>query len=191
MMTAVIPLQASRRQRGASLLEVLIAILIMSFGLLAMAGLTASSQQYSKMAQFQTIGSQLAIDYAERMRGNAAAFQQSLYDRTSAYSVATVAVPPCALPAQCTLAEMAARDQAEWIGELRARLPGGDGFVQRDAVNPLAADIWVMWADPSLVVGAGASDNLATTGSTDCPAAAVAAVPAGSLPRCMYYRVSI
>ncbi len=180
-------------QQGASLLEVLIAILIMSFGLMALAGLAASSQQYSKMSQFQTVGSQLAIDFAERMRANVAGFEQGFYDKTDVYvnSSELVPMPACALPTQCTAQEMAARDQADWLNDLRVRLPGGDAFVQRDVFNPLAADVWVMWLDPTLVTGPAAGDNLSTGSAADCPAAAIGSVPAGGMPRCLYYRVSI
>lgn len=178
-------------QQGSSLLEVLVAILIMSFGLLALGGLTASSLRYSKMTQFQMIGAQLAADYSDRMRSNMTGFESGAYDRTAAYSstLANVTVPTCADAAKCTAAELSAIDQAEWTNALRQRLPGGAAYVVRNAVNTLAADVWVMWSEPNLVFGA---TTLSVANSGDCPNAAVSGLSAGtSLPRCMYFRVSL
>lgn len=187
-------MKSRRSQNGSSMLEVLVAIMIMSFGMLGLAGMTASSLQYAKMAQFQTVGTQLASAYGDNIRANVNGFNNGNYDMTTAYTGATtgVTVPVCALPAKCTPAELAAIDRADWINQLRRRLPGGGAYVTRDtANNALAADVWVMWADPSLGMGAG-DLSVATTGGNQCPAAAVAAVPASvAAPRCMYFRISL
>ncbi|MES2412330.1 MAG: type IV pilus modification protein PilV [Pseudomonadota bacterium] len=185
-----------RRTRGASLLEVLIAIVIMSFGLLAMGGLTAASIQYGKMAQFQTIGVQLANDLADRMRANADGFNNvtglctsDCYNRTSAYSSTTAAitVPTCA-GTNCTYKEQADIDLAEWRNTLRTSLPGGDAYVVRDTVNKPAVDIWIMWIDPSL--RAGTDTSLITSGSASCPTGAVA-TGSTTVPHCLYFRAGI
>ena len=174
------------RQDGSSLLEVLIAILIMSFGLLALGGLAAAAQQYVKMAQFQSVGMALASDLGERMRGNIAGFQSDGYVRTSAYSTEAVTVPTCATTEACTVAEMAAIDMAQWIGELRGRLPGGDAFVKRDTVNTLATDIWILWIDPK------AGELSVADPSAECPAAVTDDLATDApKPRCMYYRISL
>ena len=178
-----------RREAGASLLEVLVAILIMSFGLLALGGVAAVAQQYVKMAQYQSIGMALASDLGERMRGNVQAFQKGSYTRTAAYSTATLEAPPCAITAACTADEIAAINRAQWIGELQRRLPGGDAYVQRDTVNPLATDVWLLWIDPDAEFRK-TGRRVGATG--DCPATAVADIKASDpMPRCMYYRISI
>jgi type IV pilus assembly protein PilV len=171
-----------KRQKGSSLLEVLIAVLIMSFGLLALGGLAAAAQQYVKMAQFQSVGMALASDLGERMRGNVAGFQSDGYVRASAYSTATVTAPFCAIDTACTVAEMAAKDMAEWVKDLQQRLPGGDAYVRRDTKNTLATDIWILWIDPS-------TSELSVAANTDCPATAVKGL--APTPRCMYYRISL
>lgn len=177
------------RETGASLLEVMVAILIMSFGLLALGGLAAATQQYVKMAQFQSVGTALASDLGERMRGNVQAFEKSSYNRIAAYSTEAVAVPPCDIKTACTADEIAAINMAQWIGELQLRLPGGDAYVQRDAVNPLATDVWILWIDPDAEFGKVGRGVGATS---DCPAKAVAGITVGApMPRCMYYRISI
>lgn len=180
-------------QRGSSLLEVLVAILIMSFGLLGLAGMTASSLQYSKMAQYQTVGTQLASAYGESMRANVAGFSEGHYELTAAYTGATfnVAVPTCTNAARCSAAELAAIDRAQWTNDLRRRLPGGGAYVSRDTVNnALAADVWVMWADPGLSFGA--SNLSVAEGGNQCPEVALAGLASTvAVPRCMFFRISL
>lgn len=179
------------RQTGASLLEVLIAILIMSFGLLALAGLAASSQQYVKLSQFQSIASQLATDYGERMRSNVDGFTSNAYNKTSAYLVDSI-VPAGCTAAACDATEIAAADQADWLARLRFGLPNGDAYVLRDTTNPLAADIWILWSEPSLANDAASSLQAQTFSSSDCPAAAIASLANGQpVPRCAYFRISL
>lgn len=178
-----------RSQRGASLLEVLITILIMSFGLLGIAGLTVSSLQGAKLAQFQSTALQLANDYSERIRGNITGARNGAYDMTAAYTGATanVWVPQCATLSACTAAELASIDQAEWTNELRRRLPGGGAYVTRDG---LAVDIWIILLEPGLQFDGDSTLSVAFTGGSQCPAAALAGYD-GEFPVCMYYRVSI
>lgn len=194
--SAVVQVVAQRFQKGSSLLEVLITMLIMSFGLLALGGLTAASLQYSKITQYQAIGSQLAVEYGDRMRGNVAGFQANNYNQTTAYTGASsvVTVPACATATKCTPAEVAAIDIAEWTNGLRRRLPGGGAYVVRDATNTLSTDIWVMWVEPNLDFNTSADSlSVSATGGDQCPAnAGVAALPATTpAPRCMHFRMSL
>jgi type IV pilus assembly protein PilV len=173
------------RHRGSSLLEVMIAVLILSFGLLGLGGLAAAAQRYAKMAQFQSVGTLMAADLGERMRGNIDGFRQGSYVRANAYSTEAVELPSCTNSTACTVAEMAALDMAEWVGELQKRLPGGDAHVKLDAANALATDIWILWMDPQ-------ASDLSVAASTDCPAAALAGLADDApRPRCMYYRISL
>ncbi|SFU66940.1 type IV pilus assembly protein PilV [Polaromonas sp. YR568] len=183
----------SNFQKGSSLLEVLIAMLVMSFALLALSGATAAALLNSKLSQFQTIGSQLAQEYGERARGNVAGFRAGNYNQVTAYSGASgaVAVPPCAMPTNCTAAELAAIDVAEWTNALRRRLPGDGAYVTGDATNKLATDIWVIWNEPDLSFNAS-SLSVSASGGDRCPAPALAGLPAAAArPRCMYFRVSL
>jgi type IV pilus assembly protein PilV len=175
----------ARRTRGSSLLEVLIAVLILSFGLLGLGGLAAAAQQYVKMAQFQSIGTLMAADLGERMRGNIEGFQRDGYVRTQAYSTTPVSIPTCKVAVACEPGELAAIDLAQWVDELQKRLPGGDAYVQRGTANKLAADIWIVWIDPEL------ASPLKVAESSDCPAGIREGSIAGPPPRCMYYRISL
>ena len=61
-----------QRQRGFTLLEVLIALLILSIGLLGLAALQTTSLRSNQMASMRTSATQLAYDISDRMRANPA-----------------------------------------------------------------------------------------------------------------------
>lgn len=168
-------------QTGASLLEVLIAILIMSFGITGVALLMAATIQYNKTSQYQMVGLQIATQLAESMRANTDGFMADAYSNSEAYSShrAAVAVPVCAVWAKCTSSEIANIDKAHVANTLRMSLPGGDFNVLR---NGKRADIWIMWMEPS----SAASMAL---GTSPCRASAVAA--SGDQPRCLYLRAAL
>jgi type IV pilus assembly protein PilV len=186
-------MKQKKPQQGASLIEVLVSILIVCLGLLGMASMVAASVQYVKLAQFQTIGTQLAEAYAENLRANTSGFHAGNYDRSVVYDGAskTLKIPTCVKNLLCTPSEIANIDQAVWLNDLRRRLPAGGAYVLRGNNNALAADIWVMWADPSLVFSNG-DLSVFGTGGDQCPAAAIADLPnAVIVPHCLYFRVSI
>jgi len=59
-----------QRQQGFTLLEVLIALLILSIGLLGLAALQTTSLRSNQMASMRTTATQLAYDISDRMRAN-------------------------------------------------------------------------------------------------------------------------
>ena len=170
-----------RRQRGAGLLEVLVAILLLSFGMLAMAGLHAMSFKYGKMSQFRGVATQLAYDLSDRMRANSGGAAQYVFMDPYNATPPAVAVPACADATRCTPAEIAAIDLAEMRNTLRLALPGGGLFVTRDVgvADVVALTVWVLWMDPE-TADAGA------LGGVPCPDGVVAANPA---PQCLPLRV--
>ena len=66
--------------QGFTLLEVLIAIVVLSFGLLGMAGLQANGVKNTHSANLRTLAVHQAYDMADRMRANVNGMKQSLYD---------------------------------------------------------------------------------------------------------------
>lgn len=179
-----------RKQRGSSLLEVLISILVMAVGMLGMAGLTAASNSYNKLAQIRSTSLMLVSDYADRARANMPGFNAGSYAKTSAYEnsreiIATSGCTDASNPGtSCTPVIMAALDQAQWRNLLRRRLPGGDAYVITGA-NPTTGqsnmDIWVMWTELDQASG------FEVAGNTKCPTAATT----DPAVKCMYFRIAI
>jgi type IV pilus assembly protein PilV len=178
--------------RGASLLEVLVAILILSFGMLAMAGLHSVAFKYGKMSQFRGVATQLAADLADRMRANPEGAVNGNYVFMDVYdeSPDEVDLPACGEEIACAdAAAMAARDLAEMRRVIQTALPGGWLHVTQDAGAPPPPlyTVWIMWQDPDAL--GGAADGGTASFAGQCPAAAVGG--ANPVPQCMPMRVAL
>lgn len=176
-----------RRQRGATMIEVLVSFLIVSFGLLAMVAMQNAAMQFNKTSEYRSVATLLANDLGDRMKANAVSALAGDYDRTGAYSPAS-SIPTrtdCADPANCSVQELAARDEGEWLRTLYYGLPSSDAYVVANTANR-AIDIWIAWRDPS-----NASDPTATDGNKkECPTGFVAATVTPK-PRCAYFRIAL
>ncbi len=65
-------LSLSKKQRGMTLLEILVAVLVLTVGLLGVAGLQTSNMRNSQSAHQRTMAVLLASGMAERIRANRA-----------------------------------------------------------------------------------------------------------------------
>lgn len=173
--------EAARNQRGASLIEVLIAALLLATGMLAMAWLHTASLRYDKMAQFRGVAIQLANGLADRMRANAAAAGD--YARLEGYAPDTesIVVTDCAT-VLCTAAELADYDVAALRNASRTLLPAGDLLIEIPAAGQ--AVIWVLWRDPEAID----TDDSVVSLAGRCPAAVGSPVP---MPQCLPIQVLI
>ena len=124
------------RQTGLSMIEVLIAVVILSVGLLAMAAMQILSLQNNSNSVFRTQGMLLARDMADRMEAN---YTQARRDATtSPYQLAAQPAAPATLylnsacNAGCVPAAMALDDIATWAGLAAQDLPEGRVVVCRD-----------------------------------------------------------
>jgi type IV pilus assembly protein PilV len=113
------------RQQGSSLLEVLISILLMSFGMLALAGMQAYSVAAQKNAANRAIASALATELAEVIRLNPTGLSAGNYDVAMMTTGAPPALAPCAFPNCTTPALLAAADLTAFQSRVRALLPQG------------------------------------------------------------------
>lgn len=125
------PDSSRRTEAGFSILEVLIAIIILSFGVLGAVGMQVAAMQANKEARNQATATTFARELAERMRGNhtvaiktAAADNPYLFDVTLA-STTTIATPPVnCFTTGCPIVKDAATwDVAEWQGRVKDELP--------------------------------------------------------------------
>ena len=112
--------------RGFTLLEVMIALLIFSLGLLGMAGLMVVSVKTNQSAYLRTQASFLAQSMADRMRANLG--QIGAYAIT--YPGSTT--DPCAGGASCGPGSVATHDIAIWSGQLTDSLPNASAAITCD-----------------------------------------------------------
>lgn len=179
--------QASRRRvAGASLIEVLVAILVVSLGILAMAGLLGVATRFGKTTEFRSVATLLAADMADRMRANYTG-RANYFLNNATLALGAPAAVACANPAACTAAEMSAVDLAAWQATLYKSLPNGTGYISPSDADSTLFDLWVIWRDPDAegtnVVGN--ASNVA--GASACPPKFSTA----AAPRCMHFRISL
>ena len=115
--------------RGFALLEVLVAIVIMSVGVLAMAGLQTAGVRAVHVSNLRTQVTQLSIDMMDRMRANPVAVAAGSYAMTSA---STPSDPGC-IGTSCSTTALALTDEFEWKEALSNSLPSGAGIVCVDS----------------------------------------------------------
>jgi len=135
-----------RRQRGASLIGVLVAIVVLSTGLLGMAGLLYGGMRHNHAAYLRSQGVALAADVLDRMRAHGpacagpAAGTSCPFTQGSSGSDAP-AGPACGepLPAGMAVPTLAAADFNQWRNCLARALPGGRGTVTRVAEGAVYA----------------------------------------------------
>jgi type IV pilus assembly protein PilV len=126
------------KQSGFTLLEVLVAMLVLAIGLLGLAGLMASSMRNNLSASHRTQATWMAYDIVDRMRSNRAGAVTGGY-ATAMGTAATcsTAFPTGTIPAQ---------DIAAWKNQLACSLPAGNGSIAVDTATRVAT-ILIQWND--------------------------------------------
>jgi type IV pilus assembly protein PilV len=136
---------SSRNVRGFTLIEVLIALIIMSVGMLGIAGLYVHSMQAGRTSVLRHNAVTLAGDIADRIRANPTA--------GAAYALAGANNNCVNGGVDCTVAEMAANDVFLWDQQAAATLPNGQVVVVFDnGVVPPTYQITITWTEPGEVL---------------------------------------
>ena len=134
-----------RNHRGFTLLEILVALLVLSIGLLGLAGLQTFSLRNNHSAFLRSQAVVLAYDALDRMRSNR---DQAMLGTGSAYntsySQAAGSYSSTGCSSNCTSSDLATYDLAAWKDDV-ARLPGGQAQISIDANNK--ATVRVRWSD--------------------------------------------
>jgi len=123
--------QSSGSQRGFTLLEVLISIVVLSFGLLAIAALQLKTMEFSRNANQRANASALASSLADQMLLNRAAITAENFDSQQNPPASVIS---CYSSGGCTAAQMASNSLYEWRKAISQALPGGGGGVCRNSV---------------------------------------------------------
>ena len=140
--------KTSHKIKGFTLLEVMIAMVIFSIGLLGLAGLMAQSTSYNNSAQFRTQATFLAYDMLDRMRAN----PSEAANPTLRYNLnfgSTAGTTTC-FATTCSLTQLATADKGQWLTSVQTLLPNGDGKVTHD-ISSGTATIFIVeirWDDP-------------------------------------------
>lgn len=118
-----------RRAAGYALLEALVAVIIAAVGFIGAARMQTFGMVLSNSAQSRQKAVLLAYQMTDRMRANRDAFDKGHYnDPGTGGSLACLATA-----SGCNSAAMAAADVTQWLAEVSAQLPLGQGKVCIDS----------------------------------------------------------
>jgi type IV pilus assembly protein PilV len=139
-----------RGAKGFTLLEVLVSVVVLSFGVLGVVGLQAAALQANKDARYQSSASRLARELADMMRDNPTI---ALASGAGNPYMGTFSAPTVTPPAQncyttpCTLNPLALAnfEVADWLTRVYDELPGAQVVVCSDT-TPYGAGGKAKWA---------------------------------------------
>jgi type IV pilus assembly protein PilV len=120
-------------QKGFTLIEIMVAVIVLSIGLLGAAGLQITGLKNNHSAQFRTEATIQAYAILERMRINKAVANAGDYDITMA----------AAAPGG---SDIKSTDLSFWLSSLASVLPSGDGSIATDGGTGVST-ISVQWDD--------------------------------------------
>lgn len=123
------PKQTHSSNHGFTLLEVLIAIVVLSFGLLGLAGIQAVGIKNTTDANLRTLAIQQAYDMADRIRANTVGATAGAYDSLPATLPATIPADPGCIASGCSATQLRDYDQRLWNTNNQNMLPSGTGAV--------------------------------------------------------------
>jgi len=114
-----------KQQRGVGLIEIMVAVLLLSVGFLAAARMQVQSMRFSQSAYLESQAYFMISDMTDRMRGNIDGVTSDAYSNKS--TSAALTDPGCAT-AYCTSSEQAQQDLFEWSANLHD-LRDTDNFI--------------------------------------------------------------
>jgi type IV pilus assembly protein PilV len=121
-----------KKNSGFTLIEVLIAMMVLAVGLLGLAGLQATGLKNNLSAYNRSQATQLAYDMADRMRANVAnaeTLDASVYVTTAPADAAIQSACLVVDGGGCSVTAMAENDLYEWNRNINAVLPQGRGTI--------------------------------------------------------------
>lgn len=159
-----------RQQQGFNLIEILVALVVLTLGLLGIAGLQLSSIRNTQSSYSRSIAIAAANDLAERMYANTPGALAGNYNALDSGVAGFCAAPPvicaqestaAAVPAACTPAQMAAYDffnaacgmpsATGRVGGVNDMLPAGRiRTICAGVCPPAVLRITVTWTDRGL-----------------------------------------
>jgi len=158
--------QVTRRtERGFSLVEVLVALIVLSVGLLGIARMQSLAMSSTTVASKRSLAAIEASSLAAAMHENRGYWTSAdpsgatitlnglTYSYSGAGNLAGAAGSNCAVPGTpCTPAALAAYDLANWAATLQGLLPNNSAVLACGAVTPVTCTIQISWSENTVNV---------------------------------------
>lgn len=121
--TVLLPITSQKHQRGVGLIEILIAVIVLSMGIFGVAALQVKGIQINHSAYLRTEAVWLANEIIDRIRTNREGYTNGNYHvETPASYDGTGSFATCT-NSPCTAATLAAYDISQWVNSIQNRLP--------------------------------------------------------------------
>lgn len=168
------------KQTGVSLIEALVALLILALGIMGLAGLQTQALVDGRESNHRAVAVQMAEDLLERMQANSQIRMTNPTPNPYVVAFGTIPSNPDCFTNACNGTQLANFDLWQWKTSLRNLLPGGDAQVFRSTTDPTQFGVLIAWSESqSRNQGIATSGDLAlytttfavTTGvpGADCP----------------------
>ena len=173
------PTLLRRAQRGVSLIESLVALLVLALGILGLAGIQTRTLADTRLTNARAAAIRMSNDIQERMKLNVEAQSLAANPYITGFGAVAAATTNCNT-APCTAAQLAAFDLAQWKATLSTALPGGDAQIFASPDDTRQFGVLVSWTDnQSTAANADLTDYVAPFATNTNVAGA--ACPANSL----------
>ncbi|WHZ09778.1 MAG: Type IV fimbrial biogenesis protein PilV [Burkholderiaceae bacterium] len=174
--------RGTRREQGFTLLEVLVAILVVALGLLGLAKMQALAISNTQISSSRSLIALQASSLAAAMQGNTgywaagvapAVFSTAGTTVTDASGVLNQTVTTCvatsgSAPSSpvCTPAQLAAYDVQAWAANMNALFPGyGANFACNNVAGaPVTCTITITWAEKYVALNRTTATGTAASG---------------------------
>ena len=152
-------MRASSKNRGFTLLEVLISVFLIALALLGSAALQAYSVKVTQGSQFRAQAVVLGMDLAERIEANNTAAVAGGYVATLPSSAS---VTDC-IASPCSASQLAIYDLDQLQQNLARQLPGATASITRTGAGPFVYTIQISWRERSYKAKSSASADAGAT----------------------------
>jgi type IV pilus assembly protein PilV len=119
-------------QRGTTMIETLVALLVLSIGLLGVAGLQLTSLRSNRSAHLRSQAQVMAYDITDRMRANRTTALLGTYNIGMGGTISATGI--------------AGDDLVRWKAAIASSMPSGDGSVAINAATGVVL-ITIQWTD--------------------------------------------
>lgn len=137
--------QSLRHNRGVSLIEALVALLVLALGVLGMAGIQTRTLVESRTTNARSVAVMMADDLLDRMQTNATI--RTTNPATNPYIVGfsdTLTASDC-MTGTCNGTQLAQFDLQQWKAQLSQLLPGGNARIFRSTTDSTQFGVLIGW----------------------------------------------